>query len=527
MVIYHGEKLKQFLSDRLPDSFRERYAMKNLHGYIQSEQPGRVCCLYGLRRTGKTIMMLQEIRNLGDYDRCLFLQCTEDGRGACSDTLWDIEKAIESHSGCKYIFIDEVTRAEDFIRTSSVLADIHASGKKIVLSGTDSLGMLFARYNELYDRTYFIHTTYIPFREYRYLLGKSIMDYIRYGGTLTPEHAFYNQDTLNEYSNSAIAYNITNSLRKCDRYHNAGCRILETLMENGELPSFINKVVEYPTREFLARILNSSFRSHDLGSLAQLVRTSLHLDASLINTEEMDERIRVFLGIKKNPLHTLDEEAVGVIISYLKKLEVLYQIPKECFLTPHRGEEYIFTQPGMRYCQASAMSYALFTSEEFLGYTASQRAEILKKLDSSICGGILEDIVFLELSKRLCAGRPLESQYMVTKYTNEYGQEADIVLLDFGAKAAAAIEVKLSGQQDKEQLRHLLDEGFCEEIEKKTGFPLVGKMVVYCGRTGELLGIPYVNAEDFLQSSENIAMQLMRHKEGKGLHPEPIPGLGR
>lgn len=42
MVIYYGEKLKQSLSGRLPGSFRERYAMEDLHRYIRSGQSGCV-----------------------------------------------------------------------------------------------------------------------------------------------------------------------------------------------------------------------------------------------------------------------------------------------------------------------------------------------------------------------------------------------------------------------------------------------------------------------------------------------------
>ena len=53
---------------------------------------------------------------------------------------------------------------------------------KIVLSGTDSLGFLFAQNKELYDRAVTIHTTFVPFSEYSRLLR--IDEYIRYGGTL-------------------------------------------------------------------------------------------------------------------------------------------------------------------------------------------------------------------------------------------------------------------------------------------------------------------------------------------------------
>lgn len=154
MKTYHGTELKSYIGSNLNYNYRERFLLKDLHTYMLSRNDKKVCCLYGLRRTGKTIMMLQEIRKLNDYDRSLFIHC-ENG-----DMLRDIKSAIEKNPDCRYVFVDEATKADNFISTSSVLADIYAAeGRKIVLSSTDSLGLLFARYNELFDRTHFINTT--------------------------------------------------------------------------------------------------------------------------------------------------------------------------------------------------------------------------------------------------------------------------------------------------------------------------------------------------------------------------------
>ena len=48
------------------------------------------------------------------------------------------------------IFIDEVTLMDDFIEGAALLSDIYAaSGMKIVLSGTDSLGFWISKSNQL------------------------------------------------------------------------------------------------------------------------------------------------------------------------------------------------------------------------------------------------------------------------------------------------------------------------------------------------------------------------------------------
>lgn len=68
-----------------------------------------------------------------------------------------------------------------------------ASGMKIVLSGTDSLGFLFSESEELYDRCIMSHTTFISYREFENVLGlHGIDDYIRYGGTMSLGGNHYN-----------------------------------------------------------------------------------------------------------------------------------------------------------------------------------------------------------------------------------------------------------------------------------------------------------------------------------------------
>ena len=45
---------------------RKRDCYNQLKGFMQHEYPGKICALYGLRRTGKTVMMYQYISELSD-----------------------------------------------------------------------------------------------------------------------------------------------------------------------------------------------------------------------------------------------------------------------------------------------------------------------------------------------------------------------------------------------------------------------------------------------------------------------------
>ena len=117
--------------------------------------------------------------------------------------------------GCRYVFLDEVTLMEDFIDGAAVFSDVFAaSGMKVILSGTDSLGFLFTEDEQLYDRCIMLHTTFIPYKEFEYVLGiKGIDEYIRYGGTMSMSGVNYNEDSpfansenAREYVDTAIAH---------------------------------------------------------------------------------------------------------------------------------------------------------------------------------------------------------------------------------------------------------------------------------------------------------------------------------
>ncbi len=177
--------------------FQKRDCFSSLQKYIHGNSYGKVCLLYGLRRTGKTTLLLQAIAEMSPEERAAAVYM----KARVTDTMADMNQDLKrlDRKGYRYFFIDEVTLMEDFIDSASLFSDLYAMmGRKIVLSGTDSLGFWFTLNQELYDRAYTLHTTFIPFREYSRLLGiYDIDEYIRYGGTLMAgELAFDDEDAL-------------------------------------------------------------------------------------------------------------------------------------------------------------------------------------------------------------------------------------------------------------------------------------------------------------------------------------------
>ena len=175
-----GEALKRYIAPVA--SFQKRELIHSLREYIFGGVSDRVFILYGLRRTGKTTMIRQIISEMSEemFSRTAFIQIN------ASNTMAQIHRELrnlEAH-GYRYVFLDEVTLMDDFIEGAALFSDVYAaSGMKIVLSGTDSLGFVFSEDEQLYDRCIMLHTTFIPYREFEEVLGiKGIDEYIRYGG---------------------------------------------------------------------------------------------------------------------------------------------------------------------------------------------------------------------------------------------------------------------------------------------------------------------------------------------------------
>ena len=177
---------------------------------------------------------------------------------------------------------------------------------------------------ELYDRAVTIHTTFIPFREHSRLLGiDSIDEYIRYGGTLrageldfddkdviSEDASFRDDESTRRYIDTAICKNIQHSLSCCQ--DGGYFRHLQSLYEAGELTGAINRIIEDMNHRFLIRILTDKFKSHDLGSAADVLRRDRNpkqrtdiLDK--IDTEAVTKRLMDMLEI-----HNKEEKCLKI-----------------------------------------------------------------------------------------------------------------------------------------------------------------------------------------------------------------------
>lgn len=395
-----------------------RDCFEQLEEYLYSKESDRVCLIFGLRRTGKTTMLRQAIGRMAkeNLSRTAYIKARRTDNMAMMNR--DLKKLF--NAGFRYVFIDEVTLMEDFIDSAALFSDVFATmGMKIVLSGTDSLGFWLAMDEELYDRAKPIHTTFIPYREYSRLLGiDSIDEYIRYGGTLragelafddedvnAQDASFRDDESTRRYIDTAICKNIQHSLA-C--YESGGhFRHLYSLYEAGELTSAINRIIEDMNHRFLISVLTDDFLSHDLRLTAANLRKERDpekrteaLDA--IDTEAVTRRLMELLDIRNK-----EEQSIGIttahiieIKQYLAALELIVDCPIESADPGIEPVEHIlFTQPGMRYCQAQALVHSLLKDEQFSALSEYDKMQITGRILEEVRGRMMEDIVLLETMK--------------------------------------------------------------------------------------------------------------------------------
>lgn len=507
-VVRIGKELERFVKP--VEKWRKRECYQKLHDYVYSDMHDRVYILYGLRRTGKTTLIRQMISDMDAAmrDKTIFIQIQDN------KTLDDINQDLKylEQKGYRYVFIDEVTLLSDFIQGAALFSDVFAaSGMKIVLSGTDSLGFMFTEDEELYDRCIMSHTTFISYCEFEKVLGiVGIDEYIRYGGTMSPGGKQYNDNTMifatkkstDEYVDSAIARNIQHSLKN---YHNEGhFRSLRELYEENELTNVINRIVEDINHRFTMEVLTRDFKSNDLRISAGNLRKDRkkptdvldHIDIITVN-----ETLKSLLQIKNKTEQSVVIQDVHrlEIKEYLDLLDLTVEIENRWMSDYNQKEtRTVFSQPGMRYSQAEALVKSLMQDDLFRNLSLEERRRITERILEEIKGRMMEDIVLLEtmISKVNC--EVFRLQFAVGEF--------DMVVFNPKEGNCAIYEIKHSREVVPQQCRHLLDEQKCRDTEFRYG-PITGKYVIYRGATTTLaeMGIDvvedvtYLNVEEYLK----------------------------
>ena len=492
-----NEELKDFVKG--VETFKKRDIYNNLKDFIYDDSIEKVLILYGLRRTGKTTLIRQMILELEDkIDKVAFIQIRSDKN--INDINQDL-KYLKS-KGYKYIFIDEVTKMEDFIEGASLFSDIYAtSGMKIVLTGTDSLGFIFTEKEELFDRAIFLHTTFIPYHEFENVLGiKGIDEYIKYAGTMSVSGTNYNYESLfqspselNEYVDSAISKNIQHSLKYYDNGNHF--RDLYDLYINNELTSAINRVIQDINHRFTKEVLTKEYKSDLLmNTNRNLIKDKKapfdlldNIDyKSVINemkkildiVEESDQKVKI------NYIHTLEIKEYLLLLDLIDEIDVIHY--------PNINEVHknvVVSQSGLRYEEASSLIDSLLHDKKFNDLSILTKDYIIRRIESTLKGRMMEDIILLESKNALKNKKIFQLQFVRGEY--------DMVIFDPKTLSCEIYEIKYSKEVVSNQYVYLKD----EELNKNTEFhfgKITKKVVIYRGESLIHDDIKYINVEEYL-----------------------------
>ena len=496
--------------------YERRDCFSKIQDFLKTPAADKVCLVFGLRRTGKTTLLKQLILAMSEEEQKSAIYIKASTENTIEELNADLKLANKLKY--KYVLIDEITLIEKFIDNAALLSDVYAvQGMKIVLSGTDSLGFWFAQNEELYDRAVTIHTTFVPFREYSRLLKiDDIDEYIRYGGTLKAgetnfedsdanafDASFRTDESTRRYIDTAIAQNIQHSLKCYDRGNHF--RNLIDLYKKDELTNAINRIIEDMNQAFTVDVITRDFKSSDLGSAKDLLRrekdeTKRTDFLDTFDASEVTKKLMEILKIRNKERQTIEIEEVHIqeITEYLKALDLLEIVYTENIpISNKKQERIIFTQSGMRFCQAQVLVYSLMQDEVFGSLTGELRDIITEKILEDVRGRMLEDIVFLETK------RTYGSKRNVFKLKFASG-EFDMVIQDKTKKQCEIFEIKHSKEPFPAQYRHINDEEKIALTEAQFG-KVVRRCVLYRGES-EMLenGVEYKNVEEFLKGLPNV-----------------------
>lgn len=521
LYISNIDQLKQY-----PD---KRNCYKELMEYIQDDSV-RICALYGLRRTGKTVLLNQLAKEMVEKgEKCLYISCSYDLQKdigpKINDFLDQLQMAVSERYS--YVFVDEMTYIKELQGQGAVLSDYYgAQGLKIVATGTDSLNYYLSEQEALYDRVKLIHTSYVSFEEYNRLLGKGMDQYIIYGGTLKKESPYKDKISMEKYTNTSIVNNIIHSLKNSETGQKP--LALTELYDKNILTSAINRCINQMNQQFTMNALRKVYESGPLHTGINNM-APYYPYARYVDIEKADQIVKERLQITDEFREFMKPEHLDAIKDYLQDLDLLQIIPSYVSLNPKSGLDHVelVTQAGMVYCHATELIKALTDSDMWKENCGQYiKKEFMNRVDRQVKGYILENTILIDLyqnfpecyvSKLTVSILPQDREQknqsidVMIKEKNdihiceerEFGtKEADVIVKEHETGDVYLFEIKYSESPEDTHTKNLRNEHFINYVKTNFG-NVAGRFVIYMGEQNRIkddMGcIDFVNAETFLK----------------------------
>ena len=419
----------------------ERDCFNDLLDFLKNPKPNKICALYGLRRTGKTVLMMQAYKELVESGcNAVFLEVK--GKQEFYELEQDLDKIAKT--GAQVVFIDEITKARDFIGLSSSLANYYSSLFTLVVAGTDSMVLREAGNDSLYDRIYPIHTTYIPFREFHRLKESVKLDgYLRNELGLSMLSDLTRYEATHRYIRTSIVDNVKHSLEESMNF--TPDEILERKISYEDL---IYRVLNDVNHRFVSNVFRKELKLSDLGTAAQNIRRAEIGELNdYVSFKEIDQKVDERLGIKRSmPIIRNEAFYLKHYKNIMKQMDLFVDDPyyelSEAGLNRRENINTILTLPGMRYSLAAEVIYAILEDSTFATVPINVQNVILERIEQNILGLQLEEILRYDL-RRYYSNR---AEIEVAKISAGSAGEFDIAIINKKTGEADLFEVKHSSE---------------------------------------------------------------------------------
>lgn len=480
--------------------------------YLKTKKTSKICVIYGLRRTGKTVLMQQALNALSEEqkNKAVFITCNK------STDFYDILSYLKNllNEGKKYFFIDEITYAKNFQDLAEVLSDnfVQNYDARIILTGTDSLGLSLPSHSNLYDRIVFIHTTYMSFPEFaRIMQNNSIDFYINHGNTLSEDNPFNDPDSANLYIETSIISNFIDSLQKSEGIRSYPPALTE-LYDNEDLENAIQRIINSYSQTIVLRALRKQFELSPLNNGENaIIKASNNSDLTIKNIvkhTEVTENVNQLLNIKSFK-EVITKQHLDDIKAFLKEMDVITTIPVVTSYINNTQDSNmeLITHPGMYHANLLFTIDELRKDKNWLKQvTIEQKERLMKAVQETAIGKILENVVIADIFNMLCNNKngnnlfDEKERWYVLKFShtiNDVFEEADLIIFDKQNKETYLFEIKHSKESHEQQVIHLESKAFIEYIENHFG-PVRNCVVLYNGKNDVSKKTPRLNVADFL-----------------------------
>lgn len=499
---------------KIQDDFpQKRDCLKSIKEYLSKKKETKVCALFGLRRTGKTVLMQQAFLSLpeSEKEKSVFLICNKNTD--FYNVISFIKNSIEE--GKKYFFIDEITYAKNFQNLAEVLSDNFVSNynAKIILTGTDSLGLSLPSHSNLYDRIEMIHTTYTSFPEFSRITGnKSIDYYLKHGSTLSDISPFESFSSSSEYIETSIVENFLNSLEKSEGIK-AYPPVLTELYDNSDLENAIQRIINHYSQTITIRALQKQFELAPLKDGLDVFSKRSDGDLEIkrkIDVNSVTEKVKKLLKIGSFST-VITEEHLLQIKEFLTEMDVITCIPvvTSCNDKKQSISLEMITHPGMYHANLKYTINMLQNDDSWMPGVSQEKKEMfLKAVYETAAGKIQENFIIADVYKLLGTKenvlfdfdyQPVNRWYVSKYAANVKGrdEEVDLIIFDKKEKNCFLFEIIHTKNVTPEQSLHLESQDFIEQINVNFG-EISGRAVLYNGPNNSELKVPRINVSDFL-----------------------------